>query len=161
MLLQGGFAFVRRILECCLDRTGEGSYFLTFGAAFIAAVVNLLLGLILAWVLVRYSFPGKKIVDSLVDLPLALPTAVAGLVYGSLYVEKGYWDGTGAARNSWCVFPFRYRPCAGFCRAALCRSNRAAYSRRFRRGGRKLAPPSVERDGKHSATLFCPLFIRR
>ncbi|PYS43606.1 MAG: sulfate ABC transporter permease subunit CysT, partial [Acidobacteria bacterium] len=48
------------------------------------------MGLILAWVLVRYSFPGKKIVDSLVDLPLALPTAVGGLVYGSLYVENGW-----------------------------------------------------------------------
>jgi sulfate/thiosulfate transport system permease protein len=71
------------------ERTRE-AYFLTFGAAFIAAIANLLLGLILAWVLVRYSFPGKKIVDSLIDLPLALPTAVAGLVYGSLYVDKGW-----------------------------------------------------------------------
>jgi sulfate transport system permease protein len=68
----------------------RAAYFLTFGAAFLAAVVNLVLGLLLAWVLVRYSFPGKKIVDSLVDLPLALPTAVGGLVYSSLYVEKGW-----------------------------------------------------------------------
>jgi sulfate/thiosulfate transport system permease protein len=68
----------------------RSAYMLTFGAAFIAAVVNLLLGLLLAWVLVRYTFPGKKIVDSLVDLPLALPTAVGGLVYASLYVPKGW-----------------------------------------------------------------------
>src|SRR5262247_2976954 len=68
----------------------RAAYMLTFGAAFVAAVVNLFLGLILAWVLVRYSFLGKKVVDSLVDLPLALPTAVGGLVYGSLYVEKGW-----------------------------------------------------------------------
>jgi sulfate transport system permease protein len=68
----------------------RAAYLLTFGAAFVAAVVNLLLGLILAWVLVRYSFPGKKIVDSLVDLPLALPTAVAGLVYSALYVPTGW-----------------------------------------------------------------------
>src|SRR5262245_59496065 len=68
----------------------RAAYMLTFGAAFIAAVANLVLGLTLAWVLVRYSYPGKKIVDSLVDLPLALPTAVGGLVYGSLYVEKGW-----------------------------------------------------------------------
>src|SRR5215470_901535 len=68
----------------------RAAYLLTFGAAFVAAVANLFLGLVLAWVLVRYSFPGKKIVDSLVDLPLALPTAVAGLVYGSLYVDKGW-----------------------------------------------------------------------
>jgi sulfate transport system permease protein len=52
--------------------------------------VNLVLGLLLAWVLVRYAFPGKRVVDSLVDLPLALPTAVGGLVYSALYVEKGW-----------------------------------------------------------------------
>jgi sulfate transport system permease protein len=68
----------------------RAAYFLTFGAAFVAALVNLPLGLLLAWVLVRYRFPGRKLVDSLVDLPLALPTAVAGLVYSALYVEKGW-----------------------------------------------------------------------
>jgi sulfate/thiosulfate transport system permease protein len=68
----------------------RSAYLLTFGAAFAAAVVNVVLGLLLAWVLVRYTFPGKKIVDSLVDLPLALPTAVGGLVYASLYVQKGW-----------------------------------------------------------------------
>jgi len=68
----------------------RAAYMLTFGAAFVAAIVNMLLGMLLAWVLVRYSFPGKRIVDSLVDLPLALPTAVAGLVYASLYVKKGW-----------------------------------------------------------------------
>jgi sulfate transport system permease protein len=68
----------------------RAAYFLTFGTAFIAAIVNVFLGLLLAWVLVRYTFPGKKVVDSLVDLPLALPTAVGGLVYAALYVEKGW-----------------------------------------------------------------------
>lgn len=68
----------------------RAAYALTFGAAFVAAIVNVLLGMLLAWVLVRYSFPGKRLVDSLVDLPLALPTAVAGLVYASLYVKKGW-----------------------------------------------------------------------
>lgn len=68
----------------------RAAYLLTFGAAFIAAIANLLLGLLLAWILVRYSFPGKKLIDSLVDLPLALPTAVAGLVYAALYVENGW-----------------------------------------------------------------------
>jgi sulfate transport system permease protein len=68
----------------------RAAYLLTFGTAFAAAIVNLFLGLLLAWVLVRYTFPGKKVVDSLVDLPLALPTAVGGLVYSSLYVEKGW-----------------------------------------------------------------------
>jgi sulfate transport system permease protein len=68
----------------------RAAYQLTFGAAFVAAVVNSVLGLLLAWVLVRYAFPGKRVVDSLIDLPLALPTAVAGLVYSALYVEKGW-----------------------------------------------------------------------
>jgi sulfate transport system permease protein len=68
----------------------RAAYLLTFGTSFAAALVNLALGLLLAWVLIRYTFPGKKIVDSLIDLPLALPTAVAGLVYSSLYVEKGW-----------------------------------------------------------------------
>ena len=68
----------------------RSAYELTFGASFAAALVNLILGLLLAWVLVRYTFPGRRLVDSLVDLPLALPTAVGGLVYSSLYVEKGW-----------------------------------------------------------------------
>jgi sulfate/thiosulfate transport system permease protein len=68
----------------------RSAYLLTFGAAFIAALVNVILGLTLAWVLIRYTFPGKRLIDSLVDLPLALPTAVAGLVYASLYVKKGW-----------------------------------------------------------------------
>jgi len=68
----------------------RAAYLLTFGASFVAAVANVGLGLLLAWVLVRYPFPGRRIVDSLVDLPLALPTAVAGLVYSALYVKKGW-----------------------------------------------------------------------
>jgi sulfate/thiosulfate transport system permease protein len=68
----------------------RAAYMLTFGAAFVAALVNLVLGLLLAWVLVRYQFPGKRVIDSLVDLPLALPTAVGGLIYSSLYVESGW-----------------------------------------------------------------------
>jgi len=68
----------------------RAAYSLTFGAAFIAALVNVVLGLLLAWVLVRYEFPLKNLLDSLVDLPLALPTAVAGLVYSALYVPTGW-----------------------------------------------------------------------
>ena len=68
----------------------RAAYLLTFGSSFVAALVNLALGLLIAWVLVRYPFPGRRLVDSLVDLPLALPTAVGGLVYASLYVEKGW-----------------------------------------------------------------------
>ena len=66
------------------------SYRLTFGASLIAALVNLVFGLLLAWVLVRYSFPGKKIVDALVDLPFALPTAVAGISLTALLAGNGW-----------------------------------------------------------------------
>jgi sulfate/thiosulfate transport system permease protein len=68
----------------------RAAYVLTFGAALIAAVITLVLGTVVAWVLVRYEFPGRRLLDSLIDLPLALPTAVAGLVYASLYVQKGW-----------------------------------------------------------------------
>jgi len=68
----------------------QAAYLLTFGASIAAALADTLLGLLIAWVLVRYEFPLKKIFDSLIDLPFALPTAVAGLVYGQLYVPKGW-----------------------------------------------------------------------
>ncbi|WP_284337276.1 sulfate ABC transporter permease subunit CysT [Comamonas sp. NoAH] len=66
------------------------SYKLTFGASFMAACVNLVFGLLIAWVLVRYKFPGKKIVDALVDLPFALPTAVAGISLTALLAGNGW-----------------------------------------------------------------------
>ncbi len=66
------------------------SYRLTFGASFIAALVNVVFGLLVAWVLVRYSFPGKRIVDALVDLPFALPTAVAGISLTALLAGNGW-----------------------------------------------------------------------
>jgi sulfate transport system permease protein len=71
------------------ERT-RAAYMLTFGTSFVAALVNVFLGLLIAWVLVRYRFPGRRLMDSLIDLPLALPTAVGGLVYASLYVKKGW-----------------------------------------------------------------------
>jgi sulfate transport system permease protein len=66
------------------------SYRLTFGASLAAALVNAAFGLLVAWVLVRYDFPGKKIVDALVDLPFALPTAVAGISLTALYAGNGW-----------------------------------------------------------------------
>ncbi len=66
------------------------SYKLSFGASGIAATINLVFGLIVAWVLVRYSFPGKRLFDSLVDLPFALPTAVAGIALTSIYSTNGW-----------------------------------------------------------------------
>ena len=66
------------------------SYRITFGASFLAALVNLFFGLLVAWVLVRYKFFGKKVVDALVDLPFALPTAVAGIALTALYAPNGW-----------------------------------------------------------------------
>ena len=66
------------------------SYRLTFGASFAAALLNAVFGLLVAWVLVRYRFPGKQIVDALVDLPFALPTAVAGIALTALYAGNGW-----------------------------------------------------------------------
>jgi sulfate transport system permease protein len=83
------------------------SYKLTFGASFLAATINGVFGLIVAWVLVRYSFPGKNIVDALVDLPFAMPTAVSGIALTAIYAPNGWigrWidpNGTQALLGSW------------------------------------------------------------
>jgi sulfate transport system permease protein len=66
------------------------SYRLTFGASFLAALINAVFGLLIAWILVRHDFPGKRIVDALVDLPFALPTAVAGITLTAIYARKGW-----------------------------------------------------------------------
>jgi len=73
--------------------TGEralASFRVTFGASLAAAVINAFFGLIVAWILVRYSFPGKRFIDALVDLPFALPTAVAGITLATLYAGNGW-----------------------------------------------------------------------
>jgi sulfate transport system permease protein len=69
------------------------SYRVTFGASFLAALVNTVFGLLVAWVLVRYRFPGRRLVDAIVDLPFALPTAVAGIALTTLYASNG-WIGS-------------------------------------------------------------------
>jgi len=79
------------------------SYQLTFGASLLAALVNAVFGLIMAWVLVRYPFPGKRIVDALVDLPFALPTAVAGIALTAIYAQNG-WIGR------WLPFKVSFTP---------------------------------------------------
>lgn len=66
------------------------SYRLTFGTALIAAFINSIFGLIVSWVLARYQFPGKKIIDAMVDLPFALPTAVAGIALTAIYTKNGW-----------------------------------------------------------------------
>jgi sulfate transport system permease protein len=68
----------------------RAAYAVSLGASAVAAVISSVLGLLVAWVLVRINFPGRRLLDALVDVPLALPTAVAGLVYSTLYVERGW-----------------------------------------------------------------------
>ena len=79
------------------------SYRLTFGASFLAALLNAVFGLIVAWVLVRYTFPGKRLVDALVDLPFALPTAVAGIALTAIWAENG-------SLGQWLPFKVSFTP---------------------------------------------------
>src|SRR5690348_748524 len=76
--------------QLVLSPRAMASYQLSFGGSLIGAVINLFFGVLVAWVLVRYDFPGKGIVDSLVDLPFALPTAVAGISLATLYSPNGW-----------------------------------------------------------------------
>jgi sulfate transport system permease protein len=75
------------------DRRTVNALKISFGTALAAALINVVFGTIVAWVLVRYPFPGRRIVDAMVDLPFALPTAVAGIALTSLYAPKG-WVGS-------------------------------------------------------------------
>jgi sulfate transport system permease protein len=79
------------------------SYRLTFGASFLAALLNAFFGLIVAWVLVRYRFPARRLIDALVDLPFALPTAVAGIALTAIYARNG-WIG------QWLPFKVSFTP---------------------------------------------------
>jgi sulfate transport system permease protein len=79
-----------QIMDIALSERSLASFRVTFGASFIAAMINSFFGLIVAWVLVRYPFPGKRFVDALVDLPFALPTAVAGITLATLYAGNGW-----------------------------------------------------------------------
>lgn len=67
-----------------------GSYRLSFGASFLAAAINLVFGLIIAWTLVRYEFPGRKLIDALIDMPFALPTAVSGIALTTVFAQHGW-----------------------------------------------------------------------
>ncbi|MBS0593563.1 MAG: sulfate ABC transporter permease subunit CysT [Proteobacteria bacterium] len=83
------------------------SYRLTFGASFAAALLNAFFGLVVAWVLVRYEFPFKRLIDALVDLPFALPTAVAGIALTAIYAQNG-WIG------QWLPFKVSFTPLGVF-----------------------------------------------
>jgi len=90
MILKASELGFSQILDIALSERSLASFRVTFGASFIAAMINSFFGLIVAWVLVRYPFPGKRFVDALVDLPFALPTAVAGITLATLYAGNGW-----------------------------------------------------------------------
>jgi len=83
-------------VEAAFSRRAIASYELSFGAALAAAAVNAVFGLLVAWVLVRYRFPGRRLLGALVDLPFALPTAVAGIALTAVYANSG-WVGKPAS----------------------------------------------------------------
>jgi len=79
-----------RFWETVTNERVLASYRLTFGTSLVGALVNVLFGFIVAWVLVRYRFPGRKLIDALVDLPFALPTAVSGIALTAIYAKNGW-----------------------------------------------------------------------
>lgn len=90
MVLKASELGFSQILDIALSERSLAAFRVTFGASLIAALINSFFGLIVAWVLVRYPFPGKRFVDALVDLPFALPTAVAGITLATLYAGNGW-----------------------------------------------------------------------
>jgi sulfate transport system permease protein len=89
LVLQASTLSLHRFWDAVADPRALASYRLSFGTALAAALLNASFGLLVAWVLVRYRFPGRALVDALVDLPFALPTAVAGLTLTALYAKTG------------------------------------------------------------------------
>ncbi len=90
VFIKAGGMDLDRFISVVTNPRVVASYKLTFGASLLAAAVNVVFGLILAWAIVRYTFPGRKLIDSLVDLPFALPTAVAGISLVALYAPNGW-----------------------------------------------------------------------
>ena len=89
LLLKGASFGLSNVLEVVARERVQAALFLSFKLSLLAAAFNLVFGVLLAWVLVRYSFPGKRILDAAVDLPFALPTAVAGIALTALYAPNG------------------------------------------------------------------------
>lgn len=89
LFLRAGSLHWGELLDVTADRRSLAAFRLSFGVSLLAALVNLVFGGVLAWVLTRYEFPGRGLLDALVDLPFALPTAVSGIALTSIYAEKG------------------------------------------------------------------------
>lgn len=90
LIVRAGTMTGERFWGTILDPRVVASFQLTFGASALAAAINVVFGFVLAWVLVRYRFPGRSIIDALVDLPFALPTAVSGTALTAIYAPTGW-----------------------------------------------------------------------
>lgn len=90
LVIKSGGMGLDKFFSTVLNSRVLHAYLVSFGAAFIAAIINSIFGVILAWVLVRYDFPFKRFIDGIIDLPFALPTAVAGISLTTLYSENGW-----------------------------------------------------------------------
>ena len=77
-------------VEVVLSQRALASYRLSFGASLAAALINTVFGFIVAWTLVRYEFPGRKVIDAIIDLPFALPTAVSGIALTAVFARNGW-----------------------------------------------------------------------
>jgi sulfate transport system permease protein len=90
LVMKGAGMSLERFIEVVTDPRALASYRLSFGTALIAACINLVFGFIVAWVLVRYRFPGRRIVDAIIDMPFALPTAVSGIALTAVFAGNGW-----------------------------------------------------------------------
>ena len=90
LIIKGSAPGLGQLKEILLDPRAIASYRLSFGAAFLAATINSLFGFIVAWTLVRYEFPGRRLIDALIDLPFALPTAVSGIALTAVFAPNGW-----------------------------------------------------------------------
>lgn len=93
IFVSAGRLDLRELLDVVTSRQVVAGYVVSFSCAFVAALINAVFGMILAWVLVRYDFPGKRFMDGIIELPFALPTAVAGISLTYLYSDQG-WIGS-------------------------------------------------------------------
>jgi sulfate transport system permease protein len=90
LVVKGSTLTWNEMLEVLLEPRAVASYRLSFGAALLAALINAFFGFIVAWTLVRYDFPGRRLVDALIDLPFALPTAVSGIALTAVFAPNGW-----------------------------------------------------------------------
>jgi sulfate transport system permease protein len=90
LIIRAGSLPLDELWRIATEPRALASYRLTFGASFLAACVNAVFGFILAWTLVRYEFPGRRLVDAIIDLPFALPTAVSGIALATVFAPNGW-----------------------------------------------------------------------